>query len=751
MNLNRPLVYITVFFILGICLGLKISFFPLFWLALGAFFFAIAFIQMNGRKVFIGLGIIFLGAFWLTINEPPSEFFQKLIDKELSITGKIQPATPGEGKYLIKLERVNNVVIPNTPLVLVRSINQNDNTLYKWGDTVKFKGKFVEFMEQRNPGSFSEKWYWETKQVGGKFLTRDAGQILSLGKGLISYSYKLRLKIIEKITNQYSFLESSLIKGIILGDKSDLDSDLYTIFQKLGIAHILAVSGLHVGYVILLYSLIMEKISSARGIKLAMAFFILGGYSLITGLTPSVVRASIMAFLTLLSVYLGRYRDFYTLLACAALTILFFNPYSLFSISFQLSFITTWGLVYLFPLGESLFAFLPPVSRKVIIVPIVAQLASMPLTLYYFNMVSLVAPLANIIFVGLISFLVPLIIIVLLLTFIIPFLVQPLLLFSGGLLFILVNMGIFLDEIVPMSALNMPRPHFIIIAIYYLTLLAIREKKKILFYSCFPVLIICLIIPLVISKPLSITFLDVGQGDSAVVITPQRKTIVIDGGPEENIPYNYLKYRGINKVDLLILSHPDLDHITGLFKIIKNIPVKMLMLPPDVENNPELRQLQALAEKKGTKVLLGQRGMVLNFPSQLTIKILFPIGEALGLDVNNASIVAQLSYQGQDVLFTGDIELAGLDYLIQHLESVEIIKVPHHGSKGAFSEGLYNKTDPRVAVISAGKYNRYGHPHEKVIQGLEDRKIKIYRTDLQGGIILKIKKSKLKFYPTLTE
>ena len=218
--------------------------------------------------------------------------------------------------------------------------------------------------------------------------------------------------------------------------------------------------------------------------------------------------------------------------------------------------------------------------------------------------------------------------------------------------------------------------------------------------------------------------------------TPHNQYVVLDGGPGSNTISQYLRYKGVNNVALVILSHPDSDHINGLYNVIKEFQVETLLVPPDVAHSEELQRLKDLAKDKGTVIVEGKRGVTLKLQPGISFQVLAPEKDALeGLDVNNASLIVNCAYGKQDFLFTGDVDKEIMEELLPLNREIEVIKIPHHGSRGSYMENIYQELNPRIAVISVGRDNRYDHPHPEVLQGLEDLGIQIYRTDRQGAVI----------------
>lgn len=751
MNIDRKIMQFTLIYILGIILGYQLVSFYI--LLLTGFFLILAVVviyQEPTRAVIILLAFT-LGIVMVGMHNEVDESLRPFENETVEVTGQVKPKLVGKGRYILQLESINKTKLKDKPLLLVQFRKDNEESL-AWKDTVRLRGSLKALEIGTNPGEFSEKKYWNKQKVNQKLFVLGPVELLKQDQGVFAKSYYVREKIYNQISRLFPEKQSGIILGVILGDKGSLDEHYYDLFQKMGIAHIFAVSGLHVGCILAAYFLASRFLYFPKILNLVIAMLLLAFYSLITGLSPSVIRASIMGLLVLCATNLLRYKDIYTIISTSALIILLLKPLALFSVSFQLSFITVWGLVYFRPIAQEIFCHFPSKVQKTMSIPVAAQIASLPIVVYYFNLASFIAPLINVLIVGLVSLLVPFLIVTILLSFISPLLVSPLVFFIN---FLLDGIMVFSDvsmKVFSNSYRYLPSPPIIGILVYYLTLAFFREYKVIKRYLAKKTRIITSVILIVslllliipINRGMIITFLDVGQGDSCVIQSKGGKKIVIDGGIGHITLFNYLKHIGTNKVDLLVLSHPDADHINGLFKVLESLTVNTLLVPPDAYNNDALKELKSIAKGKKTKIIEGKEGMKINLSNKLELDIIAPNPRHLNaLDVNNASLVFTCTYENLKILFTGDVENKGIEKLSPLLKEVEIIKVPHHGSNSSDLSELYDKTQPDMAIVSAGRNNRYNHPHPEIVQKLNKRKIKTLRTDESGAIILKARNDKI--------
>ncbi len=536
-----------------------------------------------------------------------------------------------------------------------------------------------------------------------------------------------------------------LLRGVFFGDKSELDYALHSNLSLAGVLHAFAVSGLHVGFIVAAALFVVGKSRPKRWWRLGLSMAFLLFYLSLTGLSASILRATIMAILMLSAQALEQKSDNYTNMAIAALICLLYRPLWIFDAGFQLSFCAVGGIFYLYPHlkwllsgeKESLFS-------KIFALTITAAIATMPLIAYYFYHISWVALLISPIFVLGVAIVV---------TF--CFLAALGAIFSLD----LATIPLYIADLV-MTAManlavwsaNLPFTYQIsgqispwLIILCYLLILALplgRQLKKPKLAFGGGLLIICLILSIIPgylqhNSNLKITYLDVGQGDATLIITPNQQKILLDGGGNASSPGSigqytllpYLKSQGIDHLDMIISTHPDFDHIDGLISVAKYVDVDTLLYAATFNDIPLQQDLLNTASQNGIKLQAISSGDYLQIEESIGIEVLNPSSNLVLSDNNAASIAILLSYGQIDYLFTGDADF-------EHLSAIpraEIVKLPHHGSGGAYDEQAYRQLAAEVVIISCGKDNSYGHPGQNVLeywQGLAQ----IYRTDTDGAI-----------------
>ncbi len=240
--------------------------------------------------------------------------------------------------------------------------------------------------------------------------------------------------------------------------------------------------------------------------------------------------------------------------------------------------------------------------------------------------------------------------------------------------------------------------------------------------------------PKSIKNQLRVEFIDVGQGDSALVITPSGKTMLIDGGgrSEESRLLDYLNKQEIKRLDVIVGTHPHEDHIGGLIGVIKNLDIGEIYMPKASSTSNVFRDLLLTIKNKGLKVNTAKQGLNFNLDQDVAVEVISP-GKDYG-DLNDMSAVLRISYKNSSFLFMGDAEKQAESDLMQYVTESDVIKIGHHGSATSSGKKFIEKVHPTFAVISCGKDNDYGHPHKETLELLKSKNIKVYRTDKSGNI-----------------
>lgn len=697
----------------------------------------------KNKKIIVILICLIISIGYVSILENKYSKISDMPIKEMvTITSDIQ-----EKEY----EKVctAKIVKSNKKILINIKMSQNIPSI-KYGDSLYIEGEFKQPEEARNYKGYNYKQYLKTKKIIGT-VELEKVKILKSSNG--SFIHNIQKYIRDTINGTLTDEEGNLLLAILLGDKDKLSEDIQESFKTSNLSHMLAVSGAHVSYIILgLTYVLQNSIIGKKNGKIVCIFFLLV-FMAITNFTPSVTRACIMAVLTLFSGIIYRKSDVYTNISVAALITLIFNPYSLLDLGFQLSYGGTIGIIIFIKRIQEKKSNSKVINyiKQMALVSIYANIIIIPIMMYHFNTVSFTFIISNI----MASPILGIIVITGFLFIIASITVKPLTrliaIFIKPILSILIKISQICSKL-PFSNILVVTPYmFNVISYYAIILYCIKSKKN---NKC--KIIICLLIVLILinfiiyifPQKLRIFFIDVGQGDSTLIITPDKKTVLIDGGGSdsfdvgEKVLLPYLLDRRILKIDYVLISHFDTDHCGGILTIMEKVKVKNIIISEQAEHSENYERFKKLMIHKKIRLIEVKKGDKIKIGRYSEFKILFPTSRLLSENpLNNNSIVAQFNYNNFKMLFTGDIEKLAEQQILKTEKAeirADILKVAHHGSKTSSIPEFIKAVRPKIALIGVGKNNTFGHPNQQTIKNLENIKCRIYRTDLQGEIIIKI-------------
>ena len=631
----------------------------------------------------------------------------------------------------------------------------------KTGLACKITGTLSEPTMETNVNAFNYREYLIRKQI---FWILKADQVnllqcTSQKKTPFSFFQSVRENGIQYVQDHFPNESSPLAVALLFGERDYIETNRLETYEKLGIVHLLAISGLHVGMMSgMMYYLGIRIGITRERMTIALLLF-LPCYALLTGAAPSVIRAVSMMILFLSlkkwSIYALNTID---IISMVFLVYTFITPYVIYDVGFQLSFSVSFALILSAPI---LLKRLHHAIPLLLSTSFICQLAAIPIMLYYFYEVSVISILANTIFIPLFSLIIlPAIFLLFLLHLLmgttIVFLMQPL-----NLLIMATN-GLALKlSLFPFAMLTFGRPSLMIMLLYFWSIplfFSLWERmkgaKRFMQVLLLPLSIMCVqLVGNVLSPYGEITFIDVGQGDSIFIKLPfGRGNYLIDTGG--TIQYNteewkarkkkfevgkdvvvpFLKSKGITAIDKLIITHGDADHIGGALSVLKELQVKEILLPKTRELSELEKELLTMAKRNGIPWNFLSAGD--SWKSGNTNFHVVSPQAGVEVERNNGSIVLFVKIGGLRWLFTGDLEEEGEEQLVNHYDNltIDVLKAGHHGSKTSTTIAFLDQLEPKIAIISAGKNNRYGHPAEEVLTNLSERKIKILRTDQHGAI-----------------
>lgn len=631
------------------------------------------------------------------------------------------------------------------------------------GNRVRVAGTVSCYDTARNPGEFDYRLYYRSLKLNYRMFAEQC-EILDGRKNRYRNGlWHLGRWAADVLDRTADPQESGIYRAVILGDKNGMDPSVRDLYQKNGIAHLLAVSGLHLSLVSMAAYGSLRKLGVGYGKSGILGGAVLISYAVLTGAAPSVRRALIMGLCGFLAAYLGRTYDLMSALSLAALCMFWDSPYLLCQAGVQLSFGALAGIGWLNPClmgNQKLSGW-----KQALLMSICMQMVTLPPLLFHFFQYPFYGIFLN-------------------------FLVVPLMggviasgtagillgawsltagrfaLGSGHWIFCWYEACCRFFEMLPFSVLVTGRPAVWKIGVYYGVLFAAvrhiaREKEMQKRKMTGLLLIVSAIILLMFPAPvrgLEVTFLDVGQGDG-ICIRSAKETVLVDGGSSdekrlgENRLVPFLKSRGITEITYAVVSHGDQDHISGLEYLSEeeeDIRIENLVLPAAGRGDEVYRELERMAVRRGSQVIWMEQGQTLGI-KQFSVTCLYPAGErsmensqpASGVvdDRNTDSLVLRVDYGNFHMLLTGDMTGEGEIELLSQIPSgslsdIQVLKAAHHGSGYSTTPEWLEAVCPQWTVISYGEGNRYGHPHETVIKRLAEHKIQVFQTAESGAVTL---------------
>lgn len=684
----------------------------------------------------------------------------------------------GEKSVSVKRIFVNTEKIPNV----------------KIGNIIKVRGKLRQFEEAANKGNFDSKKYYLSLGFYGKIEAGTIEVINSDYSGIRQGLYELRMEIIERLEKLcsdnkgiFSIInnKNGIIGAIILGDKTDLDSDIKELYSVSGIAHILAISGLHISFIgMAIYRLLRRRFrflfSAAVSIPVVLSFGIMSGFGI------STIRAIIMFILKIIGEVLGRKYDAITAISLAGLVLLVQNPFVVCNSGFQMSFGAIIAIVFILPIVEEILNTDNKII-KVLSANFTISLVMNPILAWNYYELPTFSFLLNIVVMPLMS--------VVIVSSIVGIFCSCIM-FGFGKVVIFPGCGIlelytFLCNIINKSSVAsivVGQPKVTIIIVYYAILLVVlfglknirtkytraekerniikketglvlekkaKKERRIkgqnvkLRLACIVgfLLLNCLIyyIP---NPGFYITFINVGQGDGILIHGDNGTKVMVDGGStsEKQVAKNcivpYLKAEGIGTIDYSIITHTDKDHISGILEILENnnsnrIRIKNLVMPDINMKDDTYNELIEKAKLKKINVLYIKKGDTLSL-GKTKIKCIYPETTTTASDKNDYCTVLSVKNKTSKILLTGDISKEIEEKIKDDIEeNYTVLKVAHHGSNYSSSEKFLKKVNPKYSIISVGKNNSYGHPGNETMERLRKQGGVIYRTDEKGGITIR--------------
>lgn len=652
---------------------------------------------------------------------------------------------PKEYKDLYKVKIVNSKNSARNGTKLYIRVNKKANI--EVGDMLLINGTYLEPDVARNERGFNYKEYLKTLEIYG---TVEINHYKVIKKGrinkLILYTARLKeilksniSKVIKKAENK------NLLIAMILGDTEDLSEELKTDFLNSNLYHILSVSGGQVSNIIIGITILFRLLKIHKKIMDVLCIVILIEFMFLTGLTPSIIRACIMCIISLISGLIIRRYDIANSLGISLLIILINNPFAINSLSVLLSYFGFLGIIVLgsFTIKEVNKVIKNNILRyilNIVISSVAAQIFIFPIILYIFGTISLTFIFSNLLIIPLSTVITIIGLFIMICPLQIFGFVEPLIELTINIVGFFSNIGISKIYCIIPNIKEIITYYVMSLYLYYMLRRDYIYKIKHFFRKYKKIIVIILLLSIGtsyiyknIQKDLYINFIDVGQGDSTLITTQFNKKILIDGGGSEfgstfdvgeKTLLPYLLKKKIHKLDYVIISHFDSDHVGGILTILEELNVKQVLIPKQVEYSENYNKFLNIIKKRNIKVKIVGEGNTINIDKDTYLDILWPEEKQITDNVlNNNSLIVRLCYKNFKMLFTGDIEEIAEQKLLQKYEKTEkltadILKVAHHGSKSSSIAEFLEKVNPRIALIGVGKNNKFGHPNAGVLDRL---------------------------------
>lgn len=817
VDIKRPLVFIACTFYAGILCASKglWQLLPIsVLLAAAAYFlkktYTYNFIS-NIYKYIIAFIIIFSVSFiYGSIKMVPPEIISNLNENEYKAAwaeGIVESVSVKDYGmvYILKACTVNltdeNVYGDNLKIVLSdynsgdHNRNMHDNKKeqdYKIipGDRISMRGEVSLCKDARNDGEFNQKSYYKSKGIFLRFTSQEI-QITEKCTGIQKMLSDMKQRVANIYDNATDKRSAGFLKGIVLGDRDGIEQEQYDLYKRNGIAHLLAISGLHVSFIGMSFYKIFRRAGVSYFVSFCVAAIFLAMYVVLTGNTVSAGRAFIMCIVSVGADVLGKTYDIFCALSLSGIILALQNIYVFYDMSFLLSFAAILGIAVLYPIFHNIFLLsylkkikdinikINPYKKRAGEICVKAadaflgstaiSLFTLPLILYQNFEFPLYSPFINIIAIPLMTLL-----------FICAIAAAVAGLFSawaasfflGGANCVLSIYELLcrISEAIPKSRIVTGKPEFSSCIIFYIIIfLFVVFVKKFAFCKEFKAsiefkssaklmniisgLLLLLAVMILLPKQenkLIIDMIDTGQGESVLLRSPGGINVLFDGGSTdiknvgEKRIYPLIKSKRVTCIDYVFISHPDMDHTSGIIELMnmqeRVFKIKNIVLPDlGGKEKEDFKAIINLAEEKEINVICMKGGDFLDLGDCVNLACLNPVSGFTYENVNDYSLVISLKYKKFTALFTGDIGACIEKMLLMNgkIKQTTMLKAAHHGSDSSSDNEFIEKVSPQLAIISCGIDNRYGHPAKQTVDKLKTIKAFTYITSNCGQITIK--------------
>lgn len=795
---------LTGAFIAGLLVGSQIPFFPLsasllLLLAALSVFILERLACCSIRQATWLYGALLLGVvYWsVAVNlTAHDQMVEGRSDAAIAVTGRIIAPVQLAPERLVMIVRTDDPIDESGRSSHVRLTWRTAERVFFQGDRVSFLAKMRRPSGSLNPGGFDYALYLERQGIDAtaSVTGSEAVQLLESGRAHVWWAIwnqfdrwrnGIRLSAVQTLSQP----ALGLYLGIIIGDRGYLDPDLRDQFMATGTVHLLSISGSHLGLVALLIFAVVRwvtlllpadwllalsrKITPTR-LAAVSTFLPVAGYACLAGAELATIRSLLMMTVGLSAIWLGQERCLFHALSAAAAAILLHDPQALFDISFQLSFLSVIAIaIWLsWPTANAEVDELPKKTswlrtfsrwgKDSVIMSGVVTLVTLPLVAFYFNQLPWLGLFTNVVAVPVMGFvLVPIGLASGIWQILVGGTMLPLASLNQWCLEYFMS-AIRLVSMLPGGEWHVAAPSALSIVAFYccLVLLWQRVGKRLFRWAAGACALLVVLwwawSPRMFldGDRFRVTFLDVGQGDSAVVELPEGQVVLIDGGATyerfdmgRGVVAPFLWNRGIRVIDQVIGTHPQLDHVGGLAWVVRHFRVKSYWGSGGVRDELFYRRLQHALTTRGLQEQVAREGqeilssgfcrmVALNPPEDAQFNVEQRDSNASGHMLNNRSVVTRLTCGIHTMLFAADVERDGLSRMARASSHgpIEVLKVPHHGAMSSLNRDWLALLHPRYAVFSAGRHNRYGHPAAAVLEAYRSEGSTVLRTDRDGGV-----------------
>lgn len=692
-------------------------------------------------------------------NAPP---YSKVLEEcggkaSAVVTGVVSRVVEKEGYSQIYVENAYIDDRYNAGAMIINTSKADVN----YGDKVQAYGTITEFEAAGNPGEFDAKKYYESINIYYR-CSADSVEVIDRNHNLW---HEIIFRIKSEMKQSYDALcdekDASVLVSIVLGDKSQLDMELKELYQKNGIAHVLAISGLHISIIGMGVYKGFRKMRNSFVSSAIISSFVILSYGVMTGNGISAMRALIMFVVSVMADVLGRTYDILSAVSLAGIVMILKYPMILCNCGFYLSFGAILGIVVVNGIIDRTFH----VENKLIkalLVSASVNVVTLPVLAYFYYEIPVYGILLNIVVV-------PCMTLVMVsgiaggVTGIFNEAAGSFLVAAAHYILSFYELLCKVVQRLPYNRIVLGKPEEWQILSYYLIIavcLAVlyRHRSKIALTAIFAAVILLKVWDY---NGVEVRVLDVGQGDGIYIQNEAGSVYMIDGGSSsrkntgERILIPNLLSSGKDTVNYWIVTHLDKDHMSGLAEILENYPscgivIEHVVVAEALLQDGDFEEIMECCEEYGILVIPVKTGDTFK-NGNFVLECLHPVSDYSIASKNDASVVLKLSYGEFSMLFTGDLEAKGEECVSKAAGDVDVLKVAHHGSSNSTTEEFLEGVMPEYGVISAGENNSYGHPHKELLERLEGCGAKTLITYETGAVIFRTDGEKLEVEKYLKE